>query len=175
MRVLVLSWEYPPKVIGGLARAVADLSEALAARGHEVCVVTGNYPQGRSSEIRAHVRIERVDAHHPQPLNFLDSVFYFNYQVIERALQLWNQGWHWDLVHAHDWLVGHAAKTLKHAFGLPMIATIHATEWGRNNGLHNDLQRHISDVEWWLTYEAYAVICCSFYMCGELQRIFQVP
>jgi len=175
MRILVLSWEYPPKVIGGLARAVADLSEALAARGHDVCVITANYPQGRNSEIRTHVRIERVDSHHPQPLNFLDSVFYFNYQLIERALQLWNQGWHWDLVHAHDWLVGHAAKTLKHGFGLPMIATIHATEWGRNNGLHNDLQRHISDVEWWLTYEAYAVICCSFYMCGELQRIFQVP
>ncbi len=46
---------------------------------------------------------------------------------------------------------------------------------GRNNGLHNDLQRHISDLEWWLTYEAYRVICCSRYMEDELRRIFQVP
>lgn len=175
MRILVLSWEYPPKIVGGLARAVADLSEAMAARGHDVCVISGDYPQGSSSEFREGVRVERVNTEHPQPLNFLDSVFYFNYQVIECALKLWSSGWHWDVVHAHDWLVGHAAKVLKHGFGCPMIATIHATEWGRNNGLHNDLQRHISDVEWWLTYEAYAVICCSFYMCGELQRIFQVP
>lgn len=175
MKILVLSWEYPPKVIGGLARAVADLSEAMAANGHDICVISSDYPEGKNSEIREKVRIERVNTAHPQPLNFLDSVFYFNYQVIERALQLWNSGWHWDVVHAHDWLVGHAAKVLKHGFQRPMVATIHATEWGRNNGLHNDLQRHISDVEWWLTYEAYAVICCSYYMCSELQRIFQVP
>jgi len=175
MRILVLSWEYPPKVIGGLARAVADLSEALAAHGHDVRVITSDYPQASLSEIRDNVRIERVTSHHHQPLNFLDSVFYFNFQVIEKAIEIWEQGWHWDLVHAHDWLVGHAAKVLKNSLKRPMIATIHATEWGRNNGLHNDLQRHISDVEWWLTYEAYAVICCSLYMCSELQRIFQVP
>lgn len=175
MKILVLSWEYPPKVIGGLARAVADLSEAMAADGHDVRVISSNYPDGEISEVREKVIVERVTSHHPEPLNFLDSVFYFNFQVIERAMQLLADGWQWDVVHAHDWLVGHAAKVLKHSVQKPMIATIHATEWGRNNGLHNDLQRHISDVEWWLTYEAYAVICCSYYMCSELQRIFQVP
>lgn len=175
MKILVLSWEYPPKVIGGLARAVANLSEALAARGHDVRVISGDYPNGETVEIRENVRVDRVNSHHPQPLNFLDSVFYFNFQVIERAMKFLAEGWEWDVIHAHDWLVGHAAKVLKHGVQKPMIATIHATEWGRNSGLHNDLQRHISDVEWWLTYEAYAVICCSFYMCSELQRIFQVP
>ena len=44
-----------------------------------------------------------------------------------------------------------------------------------NNGLHNDLQRYISDVEWWLAYEAWRVICCSRYMFAELQNIFQLP
>ncbi|NLM25199.1 MAG: glycosyltransferase family 4 protein [Firmicutes bacterium] len=175
MKILVLTWEYPPKVVGGLARAVADLSEALAIKGHDVRVVTSDYPGSIAEEIRNGVRVYRVSSQHPQPLNFLDSVLYLNFNLIERAIQLLREGWEWDLIHAHDWLVGHAAKVLKQSIGKPMIATIHATEWGRNNGLHNDLQRHISDVEWWLTYEAYAVICCSFYMCSELQRIFQVP
>lgn len=175
MKILILSWEYPPKVVGGLARAVADLSEALAAKGHDVRVISSSYPNSPVLETRKGVKVYRVNGQHPNPLNFLDSVLYFNFQAVERAIQLLKSGWQWDLVHAHDWLVGHAAKTLKHSINKPLIATIHATEWGRNNGLHNDLQRHISDTEWWLTYEAYAVICCSYFMCHELQNIFQVP
>jgi glycogen(starch) synthase len=72
-------------------------------------------------------------------------------------------------------LAAYAGKNLKHTWQVPMTATIHATEYGRNNGLHNQLQRYISDVEWWLGYEAWRVICCSQYMRGELQRVFQIP
>ncbi|MFV2020246.1 glycogen/starch synthase, partial [Micromonospora sp. LOL_023] len=39
-RVLMLSWEYPPVVVGGLGRHVHALSVALANAGHEVTVVT---------------------------------------------------------------------------------------------------------------------------------------
>ena len=34
MRVLVVSWEYPPIVEGGLARHVRKLSEQLVRQGH---------------------------------------------------------------------------------------------------------------------------------------------
>ena len=37
-RVLILSWEYPPIVEGGLARHVRKLAEQLVAQGHEVHV-----------------------------------------------------------------------------------------------------------------------------------------
>ena len=40
MRVLVVSWEYPPIIEGGLARHVRKLSEALVAQGVEVHVLT---------------------------------------------------------------------------------------------------------------------------------------
>ena len=40
MRILTLSWEYPPIVEGGLARHVRKLSEQLVRDGHEVHVVT---------------------------------------------------------------------------------------------------------------------------------------
>ncbi|MER7442674.1 glycogen/starch synthase, partial [Micromonospora avicenniae] len=39
-RILMLSWEYPPVLVGGLGRHVHALSVALAAAGHDVTVVT---------------------------------------------------------------------------------------------------------------------------------------
>lgn len=170
----MLSWEYPPKVIGGLARAVADLSEALVEQGHEVAVVTSDHPDCAPVEYVSGVRVYRVNQHYPSPQGFLDSVLYMNYHLVQAAVQLMSEE-NFDVVHAHDWLVAPAAKVLKHAYGVPLMATIHATEWGRNGGLHNNLQRHINDVEWWLTYEAYRVICCSEYMRNELRHIFHLP
>ncbi|MEU4338299.1 glycogen/starch synthase, partial [Micromonospora lupini] len=38
-RILMLSWEYPPVLVGGLGRHVHALSVALAAAGHDVTVV----------------------------------------------------------------------------------------------------------------------------------------
>src|ERR1044072_1093100 len=40
MRVLILSWEYPPVVIGGLGRHVHALATQLATAGHQVVVVS---------------------------------------------------------------------------------------------------------------------------------------
>lgn len=174
MKILMLSWEYPPKVIGGLARAVADLSQALVEEGHEVAVVTGDWPDCEPTEYVGGVRVYRVNQFFPKPLGFLDEVHFMNYHLVQKGIELLSKS-HYDVIHAHDWLVAPSAKVLKHAFQTRLVATIHATEWGRNNGLHNDLQRHISDLEWWLTYEAYRVICCSEYMREELRRIFQVP
>ena len=36
MRVLLVSWEYPPVVVGGLGRHVHHLATELAAIGHDV-------------------------------------------------------------------------------------------------------------------------------------------
>lgn len=174
LKILMLSWEYPPKVIGGLARAVADLSQALVEEGHDVTVVTGDYSECNQLEYVDGVRIHRANQFFPRPMDFIEEVHFMNYHLIQKASELLSQD-HFDLIHAHDWLVAPSAKVLKHAFHKPLMATIHATEWGRNGGLHNDLQRHISDMEWWLTYEAYGVIVCSYHMRDELQRIFQVP
>jgi glycosyltransferase involved in cell wall biosynthesis len=80
-----------------------------------------------------------------------------------------------DLLHAHDWLVGDAAIALKHNFKIPLIATIHATEYGRHNGIHNDTQRYIHGKENLLTYDAWRVIVCSEYMRREVEHALCVP
>jgi len=169
----MLSWEYPPRIVGGIARHVEDLSKALVRRGMDVDVVTCASDGAEGAEDDEGVAVFRVPLGSPSPPDFVTWVMQMNLSLLERAIPQAALGA--DLVHAHDWVVAYAAKTLKHAFRIPLVATIHATEYGRNWGLHNDLQRYISSVEWWLGFEAWRVICCSDYMRGELSWVFQFP
>ncbi|HEY8464131.1 MAG TPA: glycosyltransferase family 4 protein [Bacillota bacterium] len=175
MRVLILSWEFPPKVVGGIARHVADLSQALVKEGIEVYVITCGVQGAPETEVVAGVQVYRVAMNNPAAPDFLTWVLQLNLNLIEKANQLKQAGIRFDLVHSHDWLAAYAGKNLKHSWQVPLVSTIHATEYGRNNGLHNQLQRYISDVEWWLGYESWRVICCSQYMREELKRVFQIP
>ncbi len=175
MRVLMLSWEYPPRSVGGLAQHVYDLTNALAAAGEEIHLITlGGGGAGEREDVNG-VHVYRVQPYNLSAPDFLTWILQLNMSMVEYAVPLVNSLAALDLVHAHDWLVAYAGRLLKHAYKIPLIATIHATEYGRNQGLHNDLQRYISDVEWWLTYEAWRVIVCSRYMERELLRIFQLP
>jgi glycosyltransferase involved in cell wall biosynthesis len=56
----MLSWEYPPKIVGGIARHVEEISWALAARGDEVHVVTCEFPGAPAEETYNGVQIHRV-------------------------------------------------------------------------------------------------------------------
>ena len=78
---------------------------------------------------------------------------------IEYAIKLINEIGRFDIIHAHDWIVAFAARTLKYSYSIPLVSTIHATEHGRNWGIHNDIQRYINNVEWWLRYESWKIIC----------------
>ncbi len=175
MRILMLSWEFPPRSVGGLSQHVADLTAALAREGEDVHLVTCAAPGVLEVEVVNGVHVYRANPYNLPSLDFITWVLQLNMSMTECAVSVINSTGGFDLVHAHDWLVAYAGRALKHAYKLPLIATIHATEYGRNWGLHNDLQRYISDVEWWLTYEAWRVIVCSRYMEDELKRVFQLP
>jgi len=175
MRVLMLSWEFPPKIVGGIARHVYDLSLAMVKQGTEVFVITCGVQGAPAHEVINGVEVYRVVMNNPASPDFLTWVLQLNLNMIEQANRLALTGTDFDIVHSHDWLAGFAGKNLKHSWQVPLISTIHATEYGRNNGLHNELQHYISNVEWWLGYESWRIICCSKYMQDELQRVFQIP
>lgn len=174
MRILMLSWEYPPKVVGGLARHVEDISVAMVRAGHDVHVITADSEGAPEREVMNGVKVYRVKSHRPKHLNFIDEIMHLNFGMLEHAIYLLKTE-HFDLVHAHDWLVAHAGITLKRSFGTPLVATIHATEWGRWSGIHNELQNYIHSMEWLLNYESIGTIVCSYYMKNELQNIFGLP
>ena len=175
MKILMLTWEYPPRIVGGIARVVYDLSHKLVRFGNEVTVVT--YKEGNTPEFENDdgVKVYRVENYMIHPNNFIDWIMQLNYGLTSKASQIINEQGEFDCIHAHDWLVAYAAKTLKDAFQIPIIATIHATESGRNSGIHDDVQRYINDTEWLLTYESTEVIVNSNYMKCELQRLFGLP
>ena len=176
MKILMLTWEYPPRIVGGIARVVHDLSKRLIKDGHEVTVVTyrdnADVPEYENDK---GVNVYRVDNYMIHPNNFIDWILQLNFNLVSKATEIINKEGGFDVIHAHDWLVANAAKALKNAYGIPVVATIHATEAGRNSGIHDDTQRYINDTEWMLTYEASEVIVNSNYMKNELQRLFGLP
>ena len=175
MKILMLTWEYPPRVVGGIARVVYDLSHRLIKDGHEVTVVTYRDGEVPYYEDDKGVKVHRVDNYMIQPNNFIDWILQLNFNMVERASQIIAEQGKFDVIHAHDWLVANAAKTLKHSFDIPIVATIHATEAGRNSGIREPNQKYINDTEWMLTYEANEVIVNSNYMKSEVQRLFGLP
>ena len=175
MKILMLTWEYPPRVVGGIARVVYDLSKTLIKDGHDVTVVTYREGDAPYFEDDKGVKVYRVDNYMINPNNFIDWIMQLNFNLIAKANELIAKEGNFDVIHAHDWLVAYAAKTLKNSYNIPIVATIHATESGRNSGIHDETQRYINDTEWMLTYEASEVIVNSNYMKNELQRLFGLP
>ncbi|MBS1990630.1 MAG: glycosyltransferase family 4 protein [Cyanobacteria bacterium SZAS LIN-2] len=174
-RVLMLSWEYPPRIIGGLARVVWALSQELAKMGLEVHVVTADHPGEPEHSIDAGgVHVHRVKTQTDTTPDFLTWVNRLNFGLLQYAIQIHRQT-PFDIIHAHDWMVTDAAWVMKSGFGIPFVATMHATESGRMHGTHNDLQRYIHQMEWRLTFEAWEVIVNSHAMHSELQHLFKMP
>lgn len=175
MKILMLTWEYPPRVVGGISRVVHDLSRTLLKDGHDVTVITYKDGDAPYFEDDKGVKVYRVDNYMINPNNFIDWIMQMNFNMIAKANEIIAKEGNFDVIHAHDWLVANAAKTLKSSYNIPIVSTIHATEAGRNSGIHNETQRYINDTEWMLTYESSEVIVNSNYMKGELQRLFGLP
>jgi len=176
MRVLMFSWEYPPHVVGGLGEHVANLVPALGLQGVEVHLVTPRWMGGPSEESGENYWIHRIDPPTFDAPDAYTCAWQTNLALEKHAETLWRSSGPFDLLHAHDWLVAFAPTALKRSFKTPLIATMHATERGRGRGpLSTDTQHAINNTEWWLTYEAWRVICASRYMAQEVGSFFQVP
>ncbi|HOA97563.1 MAG TPA: glycosyltransferase family 4 protein [Acetivibrio saccincola] len=175
MRVLMLSWEYPPRIVGGISRVVHGLAQKLGERGNEVHVITCWEMGTKEFEKDKDVYIHRVHSYDVTPNNFVDWVLQLNFSLLEHSIKLINETGKFDIIHAHDWIVAFAARVLKHSYFIPLISTIHATEYGRNCGIHDDTQRYINSIEWWMAYESWRIIVNSEYMKEEVKHVFQVP
>lgn len=175
MKILMLTWEYPPRIVGGIARVVHDLSHRLIKDGHEVTVVTYRDADLSYYENDKGVEVHRVDNFMINPNNFIDWVLQLNFNMVAKVNELIDKNGKFDVIHAHDWLVASSAKTIKNSFGIPLVSTIHATEAGRNSGIHDENQRYVNDTEWLLTYESSEVIVNSNFMKNDLQRLFGLP
>lgn len=182
----MVSWEYPPVVIGGLGRHVHHLSTALAAAGHDVVVLcrrpynTDPSTHPSSDEISEGVRVIAA-AEDPHEFSFGEDMMAWTlamgHSMVRAGLSLKTDGgqalWRPDLVHAHDWLVAHPAIALAEFYDVPLVSTIHATEAGRHSGwVSGRLSRQVHAVESWLVRESDSLITCSASMRDEITDLF---
>jgi glycogen(starch) synthase len=180
-RVLILSWEYPPVIEGGLARHVRKLAEALVRQGVTVDVLTrgravAGQSDGSGMEERGGVNIHRVrEPGWPRDLDrFVAWVEHMNEDMLAAGEAL-AQERPYDLIHGHDWLVAPASAALAERLQVPYLTTIHATEHGRHQGWVADPpQSHIHSVERNMARRADGVIVCSYYMRGHVADIFDI-
>lgn len=174
MRTLILSWEYPPLIEGGLARHVRKLSENLVELGIEVHVLTRGDGSAADEQLLNGVHVHRVrEPDRPRDLaEFVTWIEHMNTDMLSAGVAL-GDDLEFDVVHGHDWLVASACDHLARRFDRPLVMTIHATEYGRHQGwVDKHPQSHIHGVEKWVTNRADKVIACSAYMREHIADIY---
>ena len=173
-RVLLLSWEYPPLIEGGLARHVRKLAEQLVTCGVEVHVLSrGDERLPAEDEVEG-VVVHRVrEPSRPRELGeFVTWVEHMNADMLAAGVELGDR-FDFDLVHGHDWLVAVAGDHLARRFRCPLVVTIHATEYGRHQGwVGKHPQSYIHGVERWMANRADRLITCSHYMRGHVADVY---
>jgi glycogen synthase len=174
LRIFMLSWEYPPRIIGGLSRHVDGLSKALANMGHEVHVVTLDFPETPYEEEHGSLYIHRVGVDIPTP-TFHTWVLLFNHFFEKRTGQLAKKYGAPDIVHTHDWLTVSGGVAAKHLLRVPLVMTFHSTEASRSSNSPSPESAMVEGLEWWGSFEAARVIAVSAWMKSEVVPMFQIP
>ncbi len=174
MKILVLIWEFPPRLVGGIARHGAELYPELVKLGHEIHLITVKSGQALPKEM-----IEGIYVHRVPVAGFSQDIFKWidnmNQSMSKYSTKLLEIHGDFDLIHAHDWMVADTAIGLSDRFHVPIVATIHATEFGRHNGIHNPSSEHVHHQEQRLIEAATQTIVCSEYMRQEVGQILHCP
>ena len=173
MNVGTLTWEFPPRVVGGIARHCEGLAKALVKQKHDVHLFTLDFPGSPNYEVMDGVKVYRASTELGHP-NFLTWVLLFNHFLSKKMADI-TKSVDFDVMHVHDWLAAFSGISFKHFIKKPMVLTVHSTEIGRAQGLHSPDSFSINGIEWWSTYEADRVIVCSNSMKIEICNHFNLP
>jgi glycogen(starch) synthase len=179
----MLSWEYPPLSVGGVAAHVDGLAAALVTAGHEVVLFTRSHPSVPEDAVFSGVRVLRCDAempwigsrsdHGPSAAVGIAHAASANHSLVNLSGLL--GGWQPDIVHAHDWQVAWAADVCARQFQVPLITTFHGTERSRHGGhLPPGESMDINSVEWWLAFRSARIIAGTRLMAREIASGFEL-
>jgi glycogen(starch) synthase len=175
MRVIIFSWEYPPRVVGKLADYVKKLAVHLARNKIETHVITyHDYMTGEFEENG--VKTYRVTNPVKTHISVLTWVLTLNQEVERAAANIYYRaGGSIDVIDVQDWHFIPAAVTLKKAFGIPFVYSIESLEDHRSHGANSPFNMAIKSIEWLGMYEAGKILVKSEWMASEAVRIYKVP
>ncbi|WP_011976937.1 glycosyltransferase family 4 protein [Methanococcus maripaludis] len=170
MRVSIVTWEYHPIMVGGLAVHCKGLSEALVRAGNEVDVITVGYDLPEYEEVNG-VNVYRV-----KPIshnNFLTWAMFMANSLEKKIGSLGVENY--DVIHCHDWMTSFVGSNLKHTAKKPYVQSVHSTERGRCGGINSEDSIAINDAEWWGSYESNQLIAVSHSTKDEMCYGFNTP
>lgn len=176
MRIIIFSWEFPPRIVGKLADYVKKLTLQLAKNNVETYVVTyHDYLTGEFEE-EGNVKTYRVANPVKTHINVLTWVLTLNQEVERAAADIYYKtGKQVNLIDVHDWHFIPAAVALKKALGIPFVYSIESLEDHRSHGANSPFNMAIKSIEWLGLYEADKVVVKSEWMLNEVMRIYKVP
>jgi len=179
VRILHVSWEYPPLVYGGLGRHVGALARAQARAGHEVVVITQTDGEPADHVVEDGVRVIRTPRPDPDLPFRADTIIEWVAGLESALIPACDRlaaTWRPQVIHGHDWMITNTVTEAQRILAAPVVATVHATEAGRHQGwLTGELSRSIHRTEWTLCHLATRVIACSQHMRWEVCRLFAIP
>ncbi|MGD8543495.1 MAG: glycosyltransferase family 4 protein [Candidatus Bathyarchaeota archaeon] len=163
MRMAVLVYEYPPKIVGGLGTYAAEITRKFVLLDHDVSVFTMNDDKG---SLPTRELWRGIEIHRPLHLDVSDSLP----DVIAEDIKKWGRGiqlfsqilvynylsaskivnelvrrdeFKYDVIVAHDWLSLISGVTIKRELGIPLVFHVHSTEKGRTLGNGSDVVSNI--------------------------------
>ncbi|MGD9130892.1 MAG: glycosyltransferase family 4 protein [Candidatus Bathyarchaeota archaeon] len=185
MKIAVLVYEYPPKIVGGLGTYAAEITRKFVLLGHDVTVFTMNDDEGslptrellRGIEIHRPVHIDVSDSlpdvvaedikKWGRGIKFFSKILMYNYLSASKMINelVRAEDFKFDLVVAHDWLSIIAGISIKKELGLPLVFHVHSNERGRTLGNGSGV---VSSIENRGGQMADMVITVSYAMQDEL-------
>ena len=152
MRIAFFSWEYPPRLVGGLGTYAEYITRDYVRLGQDVAVFTMN-----SGSLKTRETLHGVSVHRPLGVDLSgllkaissdelkawgDQLRFFSSILANSVLccaKLANQivrvdGAKFDMACVHDWMGAMSLPALKSELGLPAVFHVHSTEWGRSGG-----------------------------------------
>ncbi len=188
MKIAVLVYEYPPKIVGGLGTYAAEITRKFVLTDHDVTVFTMNDDAGSlpTREIWRGIEIHRplhLDVSDSLPdviaedirkwgrgIHFFGKLMVYNYLTAAKLVNelIKKEGEKYDLVVAHDWLSVMGGITVKRESGLPLAFHVHSTEQGRTMGNGSSV---VSNIELRGGSLADLVVTVSYAMKDELIQL----
>ena len=185
MKIALLVYEYPPKIVGGLGTYAAEITRKFVLLGHDVTVFTMNDDEGnlptrellRGIEIHRPVHIDVSDSlpdvvaedvkKWGRGIQMFSKILIYNYLSASKLINelVRRDEFNYDLIVAHDWLSIIAGIAVKKELGLPLVFHVHSNERGRTLGNGSEV---VSSIELRGGQMADLVVTVSYAMQDEL-------
>ncbi|MEM2098670.1 MAG: glycosyltransferase [Candidatus Bathyarchaeia archaeon] len=176
MRIVLFSWEYPPRIIGKLGEYVSVLAAQLVKNKVETYVVTYHDAMTGVVEEANGVKTTRVANPVRTHISVLTWALTLNQEVERAAANIYYQAnKRISLLDVFDWHFIPAAVTIKNAYGVPFVYSVESLEDHRAAAVTSPLSMSIKSIEWLGLYEAAKVNVESNWLRDEIIRIHNVP